>query len=429
MADRGDREHAQSVPGHARASRATVARHGRTHRERRVLRSLALVLTAVVVTGASGAAAIALRISSNMNQVDNSDLLDDVARPAAPAPDPDDTNSGRAVNLLLIGSDDRTGVNGVIGGDEEGKRSDTTMFLHVSADRSRIEVVSLPRDAVVPLPACPVTGGGTTRASDGAMFNGAFARGWDTGLDLVSAATCTQLTVEQLTGIRIDGFIVVDFIGFQNVVDAIGGVPLCTREDLKDSDSGLDLPAGEHVLDGPTALALARARHDLSDGSDTHRLDRQQALVAATVRTILDSNLLTDAPALLRTVDAATSAVTVSGGFSLSGLAFSLKGVDPADVVFQTVPSGPKPGNKNRVVWTSDADTLWARLLADAAPTAPAAPADPAAPAAPADPAAPAAPADPAAAASPAPTPTVDPMADRTPGETISSADAQVACG
>ncbi|WP_449385927.1 LCP family protein [Cellulomonas soli] len=239
-----------------------------------------------------------------------------------------------------------------------------------------------------------------------------------------------RLTVEQLTGIRIDGFIVVDFIGFQNVVDAIGGVPLCTREDLQDPDSGLNLPAGQHVLDGPTALALARARHNLSDGSDTHRLDRQQALVAATVRTVLDSNLLTDAPSLLRTVDAATSAVTVSGGFSIPGLAFSLKGVDPASVVFQTVPSGPMPSNKNRVEWTDEADELWARLRADNAPAPAATPEAPdaGAPAAGGTPGAPATPGAPTADAPPA-APPIDPLADRTPGETISSADAQVTCG
>ena len=164
---------------------------------------------------------------------------------------------------------------------------------------------------MVPIPACTVTGGGTTKASSRSMFNSAFSRGWDAGKDLASAATCTQMTVEQISGVRTDGFVVVDFAGFQTMVDALGGVPMCIPEALDDADANLHLAAGDQVLTGTEALALARARHGLSDGSDTYRMGRQQALLAAMTKSILSKNLLTDLPSLVRFLDAATDRKSV----------------------------------------------------------------------------------------------------------------------
>ena len=114
-------------------------------------------------------------------------------------PDPDDPNAGQAVNILILGSDQRDGVNAEIGGEVAGMRSDTTMVLHISADRSRVELVSIPRDSLVDIPSCTMTNGKTTRATHG-MFNSAFATGWDNGGDMTSAAACTINTVQQNTG-------------------------------------------------------------------------------------------------------------------------------------------------------------------------------------------------------------------------------------
>lgn len=400
-------------------------RHVRTRREHRVLRAVGLVTTATLAFGVSGATAVLVKTVGNVEQVDNEALVaPETERPPAPVPDPQDPLAGLPVNLVLIGSDDRSGANEAIGGAEEGMRSDTTMLLHISADRSRVELVSVPRDLRIAIPSCTVTGGGTTRASSQATFNEAFSRGWLGGKDLASAATCTQMTVEQMSGVRTDGFLVVDFVGFQTMVDALDGVPMCIPENMDDKDSNLHLSAGTQTLTGAQALALARARHGLSDGSDTYRMGRQQALLAAMTKSVLSQNILTDLPNLLQFLDAATSSLSISGGVDLKGLAFSLRSVRPAAVTFLTVPSGPQPGNPNRVVLTAGAADVWARVAADQ-PVVPDVEAPPVPPTS-QEPSVPGA--DPAVPTTPEPVTPVDPLADRKPGEAITSADAQAAC-
>ena len=423
--DGGTSEDDRSAPG------SDAVRHVRSRREHRVLRVVGLVTTAVLAFGISGAAAVLVKTLGNVEQVDNKELVaPEAERPPAPVPDPEDPLAGLPVNLVLIGSDDRSGANEAIGGAEDGMRSDTTMLLHVSADRSRVELISIPRDLRIAIPSCTVTGGGTTQASSQATFNEAFSRGWVGGKDLASAATCTQMTVEKMSGVRTDGFMAVDFAGFQTMVDALDGVPMCIPEDMDDKDSNLHLAAGTQTLTGAQALALARARHGLSDGSDTYRMGRQQALLAAMTKSVLSQNILTDLPNLLQFLDAATSSLSISGGVDLKGLAFSLRSVRPDAVTFLTIPSGPLPSNPNRVVLSADAADVWARVLADqpvvpeaTAPDAPAEPTTPQSPSAPAaDPAVPATPTNPEQG-----TP-IDPLADRKPGKAITSADAKAAC-
>ena len=120
--------------------------------------------------GASGVAAVAAKLNGNMDKVDVSDAGQPDARSRTKEPDPDDPNAGQAVNILILGSDQRDGENGEIGGEVAGMRSDTTMVLHISADRSRVELVSIPRDSLVDIPSCTMTNGKTTRATHG-MFN------------------------------------------------------------------------------------------------------------------------------------------------------------------------------------------------------------------------------------------------------------------
>lgn len=424
MGQRGTRTHTP-------AAASGTPRHGRSKRQNRAGRFVALSLTALLVTGLSGVAAIALRLHSNVRRADTTGLLGiDATRPPAAAPDPNDPSAGVAVNILLIGSDDRSGQNGAIGGEVGGMRSDTTIVMHMSADRSRVELVSIPRDTMVAIPACTVTGGKKTAPASSAMFNSAFSRGADAGKDLVSAAACTMTTVESLTNVRLNGFVAVDFAGFQTMINAIGGVPMCIPTPMHDAESGLNLAAGAQILDGQQALSLARARYSLSDGSDTYRMGRQQALLAATARSVLEKNVLTNAPQLLRFVDAATKSVTMSQDLSPEGLAFSLRNIKPKNVTFMTAPSGPMPSNPGRVVLAAAAATVWANMAADRpldstangpAPTATAVP-SPSTTAS-----------GPAGSTRTAPTPTatalsVNQLADRKPGTTISSADSETTC-
>ncbi|MGN8245670.1 LCP family protein [Cellulomonas soli] len=353
---------------HAASPRPRVVRHARTTGTHRVLRGLAITMTGVVTFGLAGAASVYAKMNSNMDSVSVAGLVDPIIE-ATPA-DPDDPNAGKDVNILIMGSDVRDGENASIGGEASGMRSDTTIVVHVSADRQRVELVSIPRDSLVDVPACRMTDGSSTGAYNG-MFNSAFATGADNGGDIASAAACTINTVQKNTNVRIDHFVVVDFVGFISMVDALGGVNICIPEAIDSPKAALVLSAGNQTLNGSQALGYARARtgEGLGDGSDTNRLGRQQRLIAAVVNEVLSKNLLTDLPSLLQFASAATSSLTTDPGLAsvdaIPGLAYSLRGVSTSNVSFMTIPFAAAPNDPNRVVWTSEADEVWANIASD----------------------------------------------------------------
>ncbi|MPV37607.1 LCP family protein [Georgenia subflava] len=326
---------------------------------------------ALVMFVGSGAAFAYSEIQGNVTRHDINDLLGsrpDVGDGTSPPP-PIDSKSGQPINILVMGSDVREGESDVDGagaaGLVAGMRSDTTMIAHISANRSRVEIVSIPRDTLVDIPSCRLPDGRETAPQYDAMFNSAFQTGGQTG-DVGAAAACTIRTVEQLTDVYIDDFVVVDFAGFTNMVDALGGVPMYVPEAVNDSFANLHLEQGCQVLDGTDALGFARARKSLGDGSDISRIGRQQELVAAIAREALSKNLLTDAPALYQFLDASTSTLTtgpyIGGLTTMAGLANSLRGLDAESISFVTMPfdwAGP------RVRPSPDADALWAALGAD----------------------------------------------------------------
>jgi LCP family protein required for cell wall assembly len=339
-----------------------------------VLRGVALATVAILCFGASGAAALYVRLNSNINAIDASDLIDTLPEPEVTATgptDPDDPNAGQPVNILLMGSDERDGENEAIGGYVGGMRSDTTILAHISADRTRVELISIPRDSLVDIPTCTMSDGSTTGSQRNAIFNSAFSIGADNGGDIASAAACTINTVQANTQVPIHHFVVVDFAGFIKMVDAIGGVSLCVPNDMDAPKAGLHLTAGNQTLDGTTALAFARARTGtgVGDGSDTNRLGRQQQLLAGVVTTVLGKNMLTDITQLIRFLDSATESLSIDSGFSsitdMAGLAYSLRAVPADNISFMTIPFATAPSDPNRVVWTDEADTIWANVAAD----------------------------------------------------------------
>jgi LCP family protein required for cell wall assembly len=325
-------------------------------------------------------------------------------------------------------------VNGAIGGSVKGMRSDTTIVVHISADRTRAELVSIPRDSLVAVPSCTMTDGSTSKARKD-MFNSAFATGWDQGGDMTSAAACTIKTVQSLTGLTIDHFVVVDFAGFQQMVDAVGGVPICIPKNYDSPEAGLHVTAGYQTLDGTTALAYARARKGTNmNGSDLQRAGRQQQLVAAMVREVLSKNVLTNVPQLLSFLDAATSSLTVDPGLGhltdMAGLALSLRGLDTSRITFMTIPVATAPSDPNRVVWTSAATTIWSNMVADQPVVAQETTTPTTAPTASASPGSTA----PAATATTAPTtpgasPSSSPLTDYQPGDPFTAEDTTAVCG
>lgn len=283
-----------------------------------VLGIFAVVMVVLVGTGIAAGVWSLNQISGNISTVD----VDTADAPKA----------NEAVNILLLGSDSREGKGNTgygLDGGREGERSDTTILLHIPADRSSALAVSIPRDTWVKQPHC-ATGG---RSGVFAKFNNAFDRG---------GASCTTELVHQMSGVPIHHVVVVDFGGFKKVVDALGGVEVCVNEPIHDKDSNLNLPAGKSVIDGEQALGFVRARKTLGDGSDIGRIKRQQAFLSAAIRQATDTGLLLNPVKFYQVLDTATSSLTVDGGLDeLSEMRFlleSLREVNPADITFVTMP-------------------------------------------------------------------------------------------
>lgn len=360
MTARHATSHDRGVPRHA----GRIRRHG-------LARAIALTTVAVVTFAFAGAATAYSRLQGNIQSADVETLLGDDRPPQfTRTPDPSDPNAGSPVTILVLGSDTREGQGAVAKDQVDGQRSDTTIVLHISADRTRVEMVSIPRDSLVDIPACKRSDGSQSKPQYNAMFNSAFSIGGQSG-EVSDAAACTQKTVESLTGVYVDDFVVVNMAGFVQMIDALGGVPMCIDEDIASPKAHLELlTAGYHVLDGTTALGYARARTGTGlNGSDTSRIGRQQQLIAAVAQEAMAKNLLTDLPALLQFLDAATKSLTISSGMSsipdLTGLAFSLRNIDRGNITFMTIPWRVAPSDHNRVEWTSAADEIWARMAAD----------------------------------------------------------------
>ncbi|MFF3910611.1 LCP family protein [Streptomyces sp. NPDC001848] len=326
------------------------------HRRRRWVRLCALGL-AVLVLGAAGAGWVAYeKLDSNIT-ADEAAAAEleryEKERPTALV--------RGAQNILLIGSDSRAGAgNGRYGRDSGTERSDTTILLHLAADRRSATAVSLPRDLMVNVPSCGRPDGSRSKAQF-TMFNYAFATG---------GSACTIRTVEKLTSIRIDHHMVVDFDGFKKMIDALGGVQVCLRQPIDDTAARLRLPAGKVTLDGEQALGYVRARKSLGDGSDTERMERQQRFLGALVTKVRSNKVLLNPVKLYPVLDAATSALTTDPGLaSLRGLYALVRGLgnlSAEHVQFLTAPRTPYPADLNRDQLVQPAaDKLFGRLRAD----------------------------------------------------------------
>jgi LCP family protein required for cell wall assembly len=281
----------------------------------------------------------------SLNQLSGN--IDTVKVDTAAPPEP-----GEAVNILLMGSDSRLGKGNTgygLDAGRGGERSDTTILLHIPADRTRALAVSIPRDTWVEQPGC------ATRGKSGVFdkFNNAFEQG---------GASCTTKLAQQITGVPIHHVVVVDFGGFKRVVDAMGGVEVCVNEAIRDADSDLNLRAGTSLIGGEKALAFVRARKTLGDGSDIGRIERQQVFLSAAIRQATDAGLLLNPVKLYQVLDTATRSLTVDEGLDELGemktLLDSLRAVDPADITFVTMPFLGR-SDANVDIDRPKADEIW----------------------------------------------------------------------
>jgi len=241
-------------------------------------------------------------------------------------------------NFLLVGSDTRAFAGGQAfqapPGSADfvaGARSDTVILLHLPIGGAKPTIVSFPRDTYVHLPAFTDRKGKTTAAHP-AKLNEAFSIG--------GPALLTQL-IEQLTGLRLDHYVQVDFGGFRSIVDAVGGLSLCVGTSRHDHDSQDSLTAGTHPdVTGAQALAFVRDRKGLP-GGDLDRIKDQQYFLAQLLHKVLSAGTLADPARLTGFLSAVVADVTVDQGFGLSQmttLGSRLRHLDPAHVTFATLP-------------------------------------------------------------------------------------------
>lgn len=300
------------------------------------------------------------RLEGNITAVDISEV---VGRDTAPARVIDEQGNYTPMNILLMGSDTRQGQTSNNFGDPDiytGERSDTTILLHLSADRSFATAVSIPRDTWVMLPECPRTGSDERAGGFEGKFNTAFE---------IGGPGCTVKLVEQMTGLTIDHFAVVDFAGFTNVVNALGGVEVCLTQAVDDPQSKLVLPAGTSIVDGEQALAFVRARKTLGDGSDLSRIKRQQSFLSSMIREASSTQLLLNPVRLYSVLDAATSSLTADPGFAklevLQDVALSVRGMQPNDITFLTMPWVERGDGENVVMDSQAAAAVWQSMMDD----------------------------------------------------------------
>jgi LCP family protein required for cell wall assembly len=332
-------------------------------------RTIGMVLVAVLSLAAVGGATAVTRLTGNIETAQMTVLGPD--RPEVVLPE--DPNAGTPLNIVIMGSDSRGGDNrGLAGGEDAGARSDTTVIMHISGDRSRVEMISIPRDSTVDIPSCTTEDGTTTPELYSTKFNAAFAQGVQAGETVADGALCTVKAIEKLTGVFMDGFIVVDFAGFSSMVDAVGGVEVCVEEPIYSEDANhLSLDAGIHTLKGVKALDYARARKGdgLGDGTDLGRIGRQQEVMASLARKVLSQEVLTNPAKTLGFLDAVTRSLTMNQELAsidgLAGLAYSMRNVRPDTITFMTVPNEYDPVQTANVLWTDEAVQLWDNLKHD----------------------------------------------------------------
>lgn len=354
------------LPSGGESGGSGTIRHGRltsNHPIAALVKFLGVALIVIVVSAVSvGGIAVWQVASSAKSTVP---LLDQNGKTIAAPPDVGAIEGG--VNLLLAGTDTRTNQGGQFANKADQASSsgagnnDVTMLLHISQDHKSVTVVSIPRDLMVPIPACPRAGGGTTGATSSAMFNTSLSRG---GL------SCVVLTVEKMTGLTIPYAAEISFDGVIAMSNVIGGVDVCLATPLKDPYVQLDLPAGKQTIQGAQALAFVRSRHGVGDGSDLGRISNQQVFLSSLARKVTTGGVLQNPVQLFSLARAAVSNMTLTDTLqnptTLVTIGLALKNVGVANMVFLQYPVSSDPANPNRVIAiASSANILNAALVAD----------------------------------------------------------------
>jgi LCP family protein required for cell wall assembly len=357
------------VSRHAADGTLGAARHLGTLRGMPLwLKIVTGVLSLAMVAGLAFAGFWFLRLQSNLSKAPlnagggNNEQVSDA--------------TGR-MQILILGSDTRDGENAEYGSADDSKgygKSDVMMMMDISEDNKRVSVISFPRDLLVDIPQCKDEETNQVYpARSGVMINEAMAE---------AGIGCAVDTVNKLTGLEVDHFMMADFTAVKELSNAVGGVEVCISDAVYDPDSRLRLPAGTSAVQGEMALAFLRTRHAFADGGDLGRIKAQQGFLSSLTRKIKDDGTLSDPGKMLKIADVVTQNLTVDEGLasvpSLLTIGNRLKDIDISKVAFVAVPTTPAVQDENRLQIAEPAGSqLFAALRQDVDLTDPTAPATP----------------------------------------------------
>ncbi|MFE9389934.1 LCP family protein [Streptomyces sp. NPDC006784] len=333
----------------------------RRSRGRRVLRWSVAVLSVLILATAAAGYFYYQHLNGNLSK-DDLNLGDNKLHHSDP-----NAAGQTPLNILLLGSDSRASEENVRLGGSRADRdrpplADVQMLLHVSADRSNMSVVSIPRDTRTTIPKC-------TDPDDGKVY--------PTTTDKINTSLqhggpgCTVATWEEMTGIPVDHFMMIDFSGVVSMADAVGGVPVCVKENVHDPKSKLKLEKGTSVIKGEQALSWLRTRHGFGDGTDIGRARAQHMYMNAMVRQLKSGTKLSDPGKLRGLAESATKALTVDKGIGtvkkLYDLGNDLKQVPTKRITMATMPWEYGGGGSYVVPKKDDADQVFSLVRNDVA--------------------------------------------------------------
>ncbi|GAA0607167.1 LCP family protein [Kutzneria viridogrisea] len=317
---------------------------------------MALGAAKIIVTMASvGVVVLGCYGWTVVRQVQTGTATDNVIAPPSASTTPVPKAPGQDMNILLVGLDSRTDAHGnplprsvldaLNAGTDDGQlNTDTLIVVHVPGDGGAASAVSIPRDSYVDI------AGGFGKHK----INSAYAYGMNAEADRLRAQGDTDQaaigrqsltagrrnlvqTVQNFTGVSIDHYAEVNLYGFDQISQALGGVPVCLNKPVHDSYSGADFAAGEQTLSGVRALQFVRQRHGLANG-DLDRERRQQAFLASAAHQLLSAGTLTDPGKLSAIITAVQNAVVVDQGWDLFQFAQQVQGIAGANITFDTIP-------------------------------------------------------------------------------------------
>ncbi|MFD0372970.1 LCP family protein [Streptomyces sp. NPDC059071] len=353
----GQRRRRAAEPGDRPSAAGRRKRRPEKSRKKKVLMWTGGTMAVVLVGGAAGAYALYNHFDNNINTIE-------VAGGSG------GFKKDEAFNILLIGTDKRTGEGNSGYGDKNSPgHADTTILFHVSKDRTNATAMSIPRDLVIDIPECE------TKLPDGSIkkIPGQTDERFNISLGQSDRDPgCTMRTVKEITGLTVDHFMMADFNAVKEMTTAVGGVKVCVEKPIDDPKSHLKLPKGESTIMGEQALAFVRTRSSFGNKSDLDRMKVQQQFLSSMIRQMKSDDTLTSPSKLYDLADAATNALTVDTGIGsiskLKSLAMELSKIDTKNITFLTLPVIDNPDEPRPITVVPDpekAPQLFDMMLND----------------------------------------------------------------